>query len=148
MSLQERLQNDLKESMKQKDELRTLTLRMILSEIRYARIEKKQDLSDPDVQALISKSIKKHQDSIEMYTKGNREDLAAREEDEKNILLSYLPEQLSEEKIEALVRETVQKTQASGLRDMGKVMQALMPLVKGKADGKLVSTVVQRLLGE
>ena len=148
MTLHERLQNDLKESMKQKDELRTLTLRMLLSEIRYAQIEKKQDLSDADIQDLISKSVKKHQDSIEMYRKGEREDLATREEDEKSILLSYLPEQLTEEKIEALAREAVQKTRASGPRDMGKVMQALMPLVKGKADGKLVSVVVQRLLGE
>ena len=148
MTLEERLKADLTRAMKEKDEVRTSTLRMLISDIRYAQIEKRAPLADGDIEAVISKSVKKHQDSIEMYTNGGRDDLARREEEETAILKSYLPRQLSRSEIARLVDEVMAQTGASTRKEMGKVMQALMPLVKGKADGKLVSSVVQEKLAE
>ncbi|HOO59239.1 MAG TPA: GatB/YqeY domain-containing protein [Candidatus Mcinerneyibacteriales bacterium] len=148
MTLEERLKTDLTRAMKEKDEVKTSTLRMLISDIRYAQIEKRAPLTDEDIQAVISKSVKKHQDSIEMYSNGGRDDLAQREEAEIEILKSYLPRQLSRSEIAQLVEEAIMQTGASSRKEMGKVMQALMPQVKGKADGKLVSSVVQEKLAE
>jgi len=148
MTLEERLKADLTRAMKEKDEVRTSTLRMLLSDIHYAQIEKGAPLTDQDIQAVISKSVKKHQDSIKMYTNGGRDDLAHREEEEAAILMIYLPKQLSRSEIERIVEGVIAQTGALTPKEMGKVMQAIMPLVKGKADGKLVSSVVQEKLSK
>lgn len=146
MNLLERIGEDIKTAMKAKDQVRLDTLRMLKSDLNNVRIDKKSDLTDEDVLAVIQKSVKKRQDSIEAYTTGGRADLADKETREMEILKGFLPEQMSESDIQALVKAVIAETGASSKRDMGKVMGALMPKVKGRADGKLVQQAVSALL--
>src|SRR3989344_1132644 len=135
------LQENLKQSMLAKDELKTSVLRMLLSAINYYEIGKGgagYEATEEDVFAVIQKEVKQRRDSIEQYKAGNRQDLSDKEEQELAILQTYLPAQMGEEEIKKLVQETVAQTGATGIQDMGKVMGALMPKVKGKADGNLV----------
>jgi uncharacterized protein YqeY len=163
MNLGEKIQNDFKEAFKAKDDARVSTLRLLNAEIKNAeiakrtRLVKKADgsvveeecyvLGDDEIIEVVSREIKKRRDSIEMYEKGGRSELAENEKKEMGILLAYLPAQLNEEGIRELVKKAVEKTGASGAKDMGKVMATLMPDVKGKADGALVSRAVKELLG-
>ncbi|MBI4180162.1 GatB/YqeY domain-containing protein [bacterium] len=146
MNLLERIGEDIKTAMKAKDQVRLDTLRMLKSDLNNVRIDKKSDLTDEDILAVIQKSVKKRQDSIEAYTSGGRADLADKETQEMEILKGFLPEQMSESDIQALVKAVIAETGASSKRDMGKVMGALMPKVKGRADGKLVQQAVSALL--
>jgi len=121
---------------------------MLLSAITYFEIDKGKDYeaSDQDVLDVIQKEAKKHRESIEMYEKGNRPELAEKETQELQILMSYLPEQLNEGKITEIVKSAVEKTGATTKQDIGKVMGIVMPQVKGKADGNLVSRIVNLFL--
>ena len=141
------IRTDLKQAMLGKDKLRTSTLRLVLAAAKNKEIEKGELLTDEEMIAVLSSETKKRRESVEEYRKGNREDLAAKEEAEIEILKKYLPEQLSEEELEKLVKEAVAQTEAAGPKDMGKVMQALMPKVKGRADGRATSDLVKKLLG-
>jgi uncharacterized protein YqeY len=147
MSLKERLQSELKEAMKARDAVKVSTLRLIGSLIKYKEIEARKELDDEGVLAVLTTAVKQRRESIELYEKGNRPDLADKEKAELAIIQGYMPAQLGRDEVAALVREAIAETGASGARDMGKVMKALMPKVKGKADGKLVNELVKELLG-
>ncbi len=154
--LKQKLQEDLKQSMLAKEELKTSTLRLLLSSITY--FEKSKGLpagrqggagyeaTDDDVMEVLAREIKKRRESIEMYEKGNRPELAEKENKELEMLQTYLPEQLSEEEIKNLVKEATSQTGATEIKDMGKVMAALMPKIKGKAEGSIISNIVKQEL--
>ncbi len=160
MSLKEIIQGDTKKAMISKDALKVSVLRMVSAAIsnkekdkrgKLAKegaeeLETKSLLTDEESLEVISSEVKKRRDSIEQYEKGGRQDLADQEKKELEILQKYLPEQMSEEEIRKIVKEKIAETGVSGPKEMGKLMGALMPVVKGKADGKLVSKIVQEEL--
>lgn len=147
--LKQKVQNDLKQSMLARDELRTSVIRLLLSALTYYEIQKGgagYEGTDEDVLEVTGREVKKRKESIEMYQKGNRQDLVDKETKELEILQTYLPAQMSEEEVRKLVKEAVAKTGAKSITEMGKVMGVLMPKVKGKADGSLVSQLVKEEL--
>ena len=148
MSLKTQLMDDMKAAMKAKEEgkAKLAVIRMVRAAIKQAEIDGKKELDDNDIMALISKEVKMRRDSIDEFKKGNRDDLVAKNEAEIEVLMAYLPEQLSEAEVRALVEEAIAATGASTPKDMGKVMGALMPKVKGRADGKMVNAIVKELL--
>ncbi len=146
MSLKDRISEDMKEAMKAHEKERLAVIRMVRSAIRQTEIDGKTELDDAGVIAVISKELKMRKDSLEEFQKGGREDLVEKTQKEIEVLLPYLPAQLSQEEIEGLVREAVEATGASSMKDMGKVMGVLMPKVKGRADGKLVNSIVKGML--
>lgn len=142
-----RLMNDMKEAMKAKDKLKVDTIRMVNAAIKNAEINAKKELSESEVIDVIAREIKMRRDALEEYKKANRPEEMAKIKEEIDILMAYMPKQLSESEIRQIVQETINQTSAQGAKDMGKVMGILMPKVKGKADGKLVSNIVKELLG-
>ncbi|MEA4835473.1 MAG: GatB/YqeY domain-containing protein [Anaeromusa sp.] len=150
MSLQERLTEDVKTAMKAREagKSRLSVLRMVKASIRNIEIDRKKELNDEDVLDVLAKEVKMRRDSMDDFRKGNRPDLVAALEEEIAILAEYLPAQLSEEEVRALVDQAVSQAQATTAKDMGKVMAILMPQVKGKADGKLVNTLVRERLNQ
>jgi uncharacterized protein YqeY len=146
-TLQDKLSNDLKEAMRNKDLLRLSTLRLIKAGIQNEEIARGKPLDDADVIDLVSRQAKQRQDSIEQFKKGNRLDLVEKEEAELEVVREYLPQQLTIGEIENLVAEVIQKTGARSAVDKGKVMGALMPQVRGRIDGSIVNSVLSRLLG-
>jgi len=139
--------NDMKAAMKAKDKLKVDTIRMVNAAIKNAEINGKKELSEGEVVEVITREIKMRRDALEEYKKANRPEELAKLEEEINILMEYMPEQLSEPELRQVIQETITQTGAQRAKDMGKVMGALMPKVKGKADGKLVSSLVKELLG-
>jgi len=149
MTQKEQLQQDLKASMLARDAEKTSTLRMLLSAVGYYEIQKGGAgyvASDEDVLAVIQREAKQHKDSIEQFTTAGRIDLVDKEKRELAFLETYLPEQMTEAEVKILVDEAVSQTGATSPQDIGKVMGALMPKVKGKADGTLVSRLVKESL--
>ncbi len=147
MAILQKIEDDVKSSMKERDEVRTNTLRGIKSSVKMFLIEKiKKEATDEDVIAVIQKQVKQRRDSIEEFKKGNRLDLAEKEERELKILESYLPAQLSAQELEAIVNKVISSSGASSKADMGKVMKLVMEETKGKADGKAVSSLVSSKL--
>ena len=147
--LEDKIANDYKQAMRNKEAIKVSTLSFLRSQLKYAMIDKKLDkLPDPDVITVIKKQVKQRQDSIEQYEKGNRQDLADKEKAEWAILKSFLPEEMSPEALKKIIEESIKETQSSGLKDMGKLMQAVMPKVSGQADNKLVSTLVKERLSQ
>ena len=146
MSIKEQLANDMKEAMKAKEKERLAVIRMVRGAIRQQEIDGKTELDDEAVIAVISKEVKMRKDSIVDFQKGGRDDLVAQNETEIAFLMPYLPKQLTEGEVRELVKEAVEKTGASSPKDMGKVMGALMPKVKGRADGKMVNQLVKEAL--
>lgn len=149
--LKDKVQEDLKQAMMAKDELRLSTVRMLKSAIQYHEIQKGgagYEATDEDVIEVIGREVKKRNEAIELYKKGGREELAQKEEKELEILKTYLPEQMSEEEIRNIVKQTITETGASSIQEMGKVMGALMPKVKGRADATLVSNIVRESLSK
>lgn len=147
--LKQQLRDQLKESMFAKDELRTSVLRMLISAITYYEIQKGgagYEATDEDVLTVIDKQVKQRKDSIEQFEKAGRQELADKEKKELELLEKYLPEQMSEDEVRELVKQAIQQTGATSPADMGKIMGALMPKVKGKADGSLVSKIVKESL--
>ncbi len=145
----QQLQEELKQSMLAKDALKTSVLRMLISAIGYSEIQKGGAgymATDEDVMSVIQKEVKQRKDSIEQFTNAQRLDLADKETKELEILKTYLPEQMGENQIREIVNETIRQIGATTVADMGKVMGALMPKVKGKADGTIVSKLVQEAL--
>jgi len=143
------LQKQLKESMLARDALKTSVLRLLLSAINYYEIQKGgagYEASEEDILGVIQNQAKQRRDSVEEFKKAGRQELADKESKELEILSVYLPAQMGEEEITKLVKEAISKTQASSMTDMGKVMGALMPKVKGQADGNLVSGIVKKEL--
>lgn len=150
MSLKERLTEDMKQAMKDKEsgKLRLSVIRMVRANIKNVEIDSKQELSDDEVLGVVSKEVKMRRDSIEEFTKGNRLDLVENLEQEIEVLMKYLPEQLSEAEVRTLVEQAVAESKAVSPKEMGKVMAVLMPKVKGRADGKLVNTIVREMLNQ
>ncbi len=146
MGIKERLKEDMKEALKSKDKVRLSTIRMLQSLIKNAEIEKRGELTEEEVISLLMKYAKQRRESIELYEKGGRQDLVEKEKRELEIVESYLPKQMDEEEIRELVKEAIEKTGASSPKDIGKVMQYLMPKVKGRADGSTVSKIVKESL--
>ncbi len=144
--LEKKLAEDMKQAMKSGDTLKRDTLRMLIASVKNAWMAKQADLTDVDVLGVISKEVKRRQESIDAFKKGDRTDLVVKEEAEMVILQSYLPEQLSQEEIVAAAKEVIGAVGAQGPGDKGKVMQQLMPKLKGKADGKAINDVVTELL--
>ncbi len=146
MGLKAQLLQDMKEAMKAKDKVRLSTIRMINSLIKNAEIEKRGELTDDEIIQLLMKYAKQRKEAIEMYEKGGRQDLVEKEKAELAVVESYLPKQMSEEEIRELVKEAVEATGASSPKDIGKVMQHVMPKVKGRADGSVVNKIVREML--
>ncbi|MBQ7477643.1 MAG: GatB/YqeY domain-containing protein [Selenomonadaceae bacterium] len=146
MSLKDRISEDMKAAMKAHEKDRLAVIRMVRSAIRQTEIDGKKDLDDEGVIAVISKELKMRKDSLEEFRKGGRDDLVEKTQAEIDVLLPYLPEQLSEDEVKALVKEAVEQTGAASVKDMGKVMGVLMPKVKGRADGKMVNSIVKGML--
>lgn len=147
MSLQQRVNDELKSSMLARQAVRTGTLRMLKAALGYAQIEKKTEtLSDADVMVFIQREAKKRRDSIEEFEKAGRTEMAANEKAELEVLSEYLPKALSAEELESLIREVITEVGATSKKDMGAVMKAAQSKVDGRADGKSVSALVSRLL--
>ena len=147
MSLQQRVNDELKSSMLARQAVRTGTLRMLKAALGYAQIEKKTEtLSDADVMVFIQREAKKRRDSIEEFEKAGRTEMAANEKAELEVLSEYLPKALSAEELENLIREVITEVGATSKKDMGAVMKAAQSKVDGRADGKSVSALVSRLL--
>ncbi|MBZ4663137.1 MAG: GatB/YqeY protein [Caloramator sp.] len=146
MSLKERIQEDWKAAMKNKDRFRANVLNMAKAAILQAEKVDGTKLEDEQVIEVLNKEVKQRRDSIEEFEKGNRQDLVEQTSKEIEILLEYLPQQLTEEEISEIVKEAVNEVQANSIKDMGKVMAIVMPKVKGRADGKLVNQIVKQYL--
>ena len=146
MSLKEQLTADMKEAMKNKEKDRLAVIRMVRGAIRQQEIDGQKELGEEDVIAVISKEVKMRRDSIDEFQKGGREDLVEKTQAEIDVLMPYLPAQLSEDEVRELVKAAVEQTGAASPKDMGKVMGVLMPKVKGRADGKMVNTIVKSFL--
>ena len=144
--MKEELLNELKEAMRNKDELRKNTITMLRSAILQVEKDSQKTLNDDEIVVIISKEVKKRKDSIEDYVKAKRDDIVSDLNREIEILSKYLPKQLEDNEIEELVEEAIQETGALGPNDMGKVMQNLRPKTAGKADGKKVSQIVKSKL--
>ena len=143
MTLQDRLQQELKSAMLAKEAERLGTLRLLKSALGYLLIERKtEQLPDSEVIALVQKEIKKRRDAIEQYTAGGRPELAEKESREITILETFLPKPLSSEELEALVRATIQELGATSKKEMGAVIKAVQAKAAGRADGKTISAVV------
>lgn len=147
MTLAQRVDEDLKIAMKAREELKVSTLRLLKAAAGNAAISKgKQALEDAEVVEVIGKLVRQRDESIAAYTKGNRPELAQKEETEAKILKAYLPAQLSEAELKEIVQAAVREAGASGPQAMGAVMRIVMPKVAGRADGKLVSELVRQSL--
>jgi uncharacterized protein YqeY len=147
MSLQERVSQEIKAAMLAKDADRLGPLRMLKSALGYTQIERKtENLSDADVISVVQKEVKKRRDSVEQFEKGGRAELAAKEKAEITVLETFLPQQLSPEELEILVRATIAELGATSKKDMGPVMKAVQAKAAGRADGKTVSGLVGKLL--
>lgn len=140
------LLNDLKDAMRSKDERRKDTITMLRAAILQIEKDEQRVIDDDEIKVVVSKEVKKRKDSIPDFVKGERMDIVDSINKEIEILSKYLPEQLSEEQIRKLVKESIESIGASTPKDMGKVMQDLRPKTNGKADGRLVSEIVKELL--
>jgi uncharacterized protein len=142
-----KLQEQLKESMKSKDEVRTSVLRMLISDFKYAQIEKKAPLDDAESIQVVKRAIKKRKESIEMYEKGGRADLAAKEGAELKILQEFVPAEMDEETIRQKVGEVIAELGAVDKKDLGRVMKEVLTRYKGQIDGKVAQKIVNEKLG-
>ena len=147
MGLREKIDTDTKEALKSGAKDKLSTLRMLNAALKNKQIDKRRSLTEEEVFETVRSLIKQRKDSIEQFAKGGRQDLVEKETAEVAVLEVYLPQQLSREEIEVMVRDAVAQTGAQGARDMGKVMKALIPMVGGRADGKLISELVKNALG-
>ena len=146
LSLLDTINQDLKAAMLSKDVIVRDTLRMLIADIKRFEIDERVEADDTKVSDLINKNVKQRRDSIAQFKSGGREDLVATEEEQLNVILKYLPEQLSEEEIQKLVQEGIASVSAESIKDMGKLMGHLKPIFEGKADMSIVSKLVKELL--
>jgi uncharacterized protein YqeY len=146
MSLSERLNEDMKQAMRSQEKFKLSVIRMVRSSIKNLEIDLKRSLDDNEVLDILAREVKQRKDSLQEFEKAGREDLAEQVKAEIEIIGEYLPQQLTEEEIKVIVQQTIQEVGASSKADMGKVMSALMPKTKGRADGKLVNQAVQQFL--
>lgn len=153
MSLKERINEDMKSAMKAAGggadpdaRIKLDTIRLLNSEIKNAEIQKKAELAEDEMVEIIQRQLKRRREAIELYKKGGREDLVAKEEKESVVLASYLPEQLSDDDLRKFIQDAIIETGAKTPKEMGKLMSVLMPKVKGKADGRRVNEIALEFL--
>lgn len=146
MSLKKILMDDFKTSMKNKDTITKNTIVMIRAAIKQKEVDERIELSDEDILEIISKQLKEKRMSIEEFEKGNRQDLVDLTKSEIEILLKYLPKQLTKDEIEEIVAKTIEEINATSMKDIGIIMKTVMPKVKGRTDGKIVNKVVRDIL--
>ena len=146
--LKQKISDDIKAAMKSGDTDRRSVLRLLMAAIGNAEIARRASLEDTDILGIITKEARQRQESIDAFKQGNRDDLVAKEEKEKEILQEYLPEQMAREEIEEAVRQVIKEVGAQGPGDKGKVMPKIIAQLKGKADGREINTVVTELLAQ
>jgi uncharacterized protein YqeY len=146
VSLKEKINSEMVSAAKAKDKIRLSTIRMIKSTLHNKEIELKGELSDADLLQMLSSIVKQRKDSIEQFRKGGRADLTEKEEAELKVVQEFMPEQMSEEKIEAEIEKAIGEVSAVSIKEMGKVMKVLIPRLTGRADGKMVSEKVKTKL--
>lgn len=146
MSLLELLNSDMKQALKDKDKIKLSVIRMVKSALQNEQIKSGKELTEDEVLSVLTRELKQRKDSLQEFKKAGREDLATGIEAELEVLTAYLPEQLSEAELRAIVQQVIAETGATSKKEMGQVMSAIMPKVKGKADGSLVNRLVQELL--
>ncbi len=142
MSLKDQINDEIKKAMRAREQFRLATLRMISAQVKQFEVDKRQDPTDADVLNMLIKAAKQRRESIEAAEKFDRPEMAANEQAELEIISEFLPKQLSEEELVALIEKAIADSSASSKKDMGKVMGLLAPQVKGKSDGKLVAKLV------
>lgn len=147
MTLKDKLKEDLKSAMKEKDTIRKNVVQLIKAGVLQVEKDSKVTLDDDGVLDVIAKQLKQRRDSLPEYEKSGRDDLISQLKREMDILMEYLPPQLSHEELEAIVKQAVEETGAQSVKDMGKVMAAGMPKTKGRADGKEINRIARELLG-
>lgn len=147
-SLNERLIADMKEAMKQREagKIRLSTIRLLRAAQKEAEVARKRDLDDDEILELIIREVKKRRDAIPEYQKANRLESIKQLEEEIAVLTNYLPEQMDEDALKSIIQETINQTGASSAKDMGRVMQSLLPRIRGRADSKKVSQMVKEML--
>ena len=148
MAIKDRLKEDLKTAMKEKDNVRKNVVQYIKAGILQVEKDNKITLDDEGVLDVIAKQLKQRRDSLPDYEKSGRDDLIAQLKREMDILMEYLPEQLTHDELVSIVKEAIEKTGASELRDMGKIMSEVMPKTKGRADGKEINLIARELLSK
>ena len=146
-TLKNQIQEDVKTAMRARDQKRLTALRLITAAIKQVEVDKRIEMDDPAVLAVLDKMVKQRRDSLEQYQNAGRDDLAAQEEFELELISVYLPEALGDDELAALIRQAVADTGASSIRDMGTVMNKLREQVQGRADMKAVSSAVKAQLG-
>ena len=146
MTLKERLADDLKSAMKEKNVIRKNVVQMVRAAVLQFEKDNKVTLEDDGVLEVIAKQLKQRKDSLPDYEKSGRDDLIADLKAEMDVLMDYLPKQLTREELEVIVKEAIDSTGASSMKDMGKIMAAVMPKVKGRADGKAINETAKKLL--
>jgi uncharacterized protein len=146
MDLEERLVDEMKQAMRSSDKVRLSTIRMIRAAVKNKEIELRKKVDDEEIQRVIQGMLRRNEESIEQFRLGGRMDLVDKESQEGDILKSFLPQTLSTEEILKVIDESIQETQASSLKDLGKVMKSVMPKLTGKADGKVINQLVKERL--
>lgn len=146
MSLKEQIKNDMKEAMRAKEIVKRDTLRNIQAAMKQIEVDERKELTDADIEAILIKYLKQREDAKAQFLQAGREDLVAKEEAEIAIVSSYLPEPLSDEELEAILKEVIAQTGATSMKDMGKVMSAAKGAVGSRADGGRINATVKKLL--
>lgn len=146
MGLEERLVEEMKQAMKSNDKLKLSTIRMIRSTLKNKEIDLRKKLEDEEIVKVIQAMVRKGEECVEQFQTGGRMDLVEKEKSEIEIMKSFLPQPLSQEEIVKLINQSIQETQASSMKDIGKVMKSVMPKIGGKADGKLINQLVKERL--
>lgn len=146
MSLKEKLQEDLKSSMKNKDQVRKSVVTLVRAAIKQYEVDNREELDDEGVMNIISKQLKQRNDSLAEFEKAGREDLIEETKSEIQVLKEYLPQQLSDEELEKIVLETISEVGATSMKDMGKIMGTIKPKVAGRADGRRINELVKKNL--
>ena len=146
MSLKEVLMEDLKDAMRSKNVIKKNTITMVRAAIQQKEVDERIDVSDDAIVDIIAKQLKEKKMAIGEFKKGDRQDLVDLTEEEIEFLLKYLPEQLSEDEVEAIVIETIKEINAESMKDIGLIMKAVMPKVKGRTDGNMVNKIIKKVL--
>jgi len=145
-ALKARLQADLKEAMKAKETFKRDVIRFVMSAIKQIEVDERKELSDADIEAILTKQVKQRQDAIEQFKSGGREDLVEQNEKEIAILKNYLPEPMSEEEVRKTLKTIIAETGAEGMKDMGKVMGTAKAKIGSRAEGRLINQIAKELL--
>ncbi len=144
--VKERLKNDLKDAMKAKDVFKRETIRFLMSALKQVEVDERRELSDDDIYKIIQKSIKQRDDAAKQYKEAGREELYEKEKAEAKLIKTYLPKQLNEEELTQIVKELIEQSGATGIKDMGSIIKLTLDRVGNSADGKSISAIVKSLL--